>query len=190
MAARGSLNKVMLIGNLTRDPELRYTPQGNAVCSFSVATNRSWQPSEGGERREETEFHRVIAWNKLGELCSQLLTKGRKVYVEGRLQTRSWQTADGQNRQTTEIVITDMNLLDSRKNFESGGSGAGGVEEFVSDAGSSEAGDYSQLEDVAVEELDETPVETIDEGGAIPAEPATTKKSKKSEAEPDDDLPF
>lgn len=189
MAARGSLNKVMLIGNLTRDPELRYTPQGNAVCSFTVATNRSWQPSEGGERREETEFHRIVAWNKLGELCSQLLSKGRKVYVEGRLQTRSWQTADGQNRQTTEVVITDMNLLDSRKNFEA--SQSGGVEEFVSEETTGGMDDFSQLEDVTVEELDEVPVETVDEGGAAPEAEKTspTKKSKKTE-ESDDDLPF
>ncbi len=190
MAARGSLNKVMLIGNLTRDPELRYTPQGNAVCSFTVATNRSWQPSEGGERREETEFHRVVAWNKLGELCSQLLSKGRKVYVEGRLQTRSWQTADGQTRQTTEIVITDMNLLDSRKNYEQSGGGMGDVEEFVADESAVGMGDdYSQLEDVTAEDLDEVPVETIDEGGVAPAKPARASKSKKSE-ESDDDLPF
>ncbi len=114
MASR-SLNKVILIGNLTRDPELRYTPQGTAVCTFGLATNRSWVTSEGGDRKEETEFHRIVAWNKLGELCSQLLTKGRKVYVEGRLQTRTWQGQDGQQRTTTEIVIEDMIILDSRK---------------------------------------------------------------------------
>ncbi len=115
MASRASLNKVLLIGNLTRDPELRYTPQGNAVCSFGLATNRSWVPADGGERREETEFHRIVAWNKLAELCAQLLTKGRKVYVEGRLQTRQWQTPDGQQRQVTEVVIEDMRILDSKR---------------------------------------------------------------------------
>src|SRR4030042_483488 len=109
-----SLNKAMLIGNLTRDPELRYTPNGTAVCSFSLATNRSWLPSDSNERREETEFHRIVAWNKLAELCSQLLTKGRKVYVEGRLQTRKWTGQDGLERTTTEIVINDMIILDSR----------------------------------------------------------------------------
>lgn len=114
MASR-SLNKVQLIGNLTRDPELKYIQQGNAVCTFGLATNRSWTPSEGGERREETEYHRLVAWGKLAELCAQLLTKGRKVYVEGRLQTRQWETADGQQRSTTEIVIEDMILLDSKK---------------------------------------------------------------------------
>ena len=113
MAAR-SLNKAELIGNLTRDPELRYTPQGTAVCTFGLATNRSWV-TETGERKEESEFHRIVAWNKLGELCSQLLTKGRKVYVEGRLQTRTWTGQDGNQRSTTEIVIDDMIILDSRK---------------------------------------------------------------------------
>lgn len=110
-----SLNKVMLIGNLTRDPELRYLPQGTAVCSFGLATNRSWVPSDSTERKEEAEFHRIVAWNKLAELCSQLLTKGRKVYIEGRLQTRSWETPNGEKRQSTEIVAEDMIILDPRR---------------------------------------------------------------------------
>ena len=113
MAVR-SLNKVQLIGNLTRDPELRYTPNGTAVATFTVATNREWTV-ESGERREETEFTRVVAWNKLAELCSQLLSKGRKVFVEGRLQTRSWTGQDGNQRTTTEVVISDMIILDSRR---------------------------------------------------------------------------
>ena len=113
MASR-SLNKVQLIGNLTRDPELRYTPTGAAVCTIGLATNRMWT-TESGEKKEETEFHRVVAWNKLAELCSQLLTKGRKIFVEGRLRTNAWQTADGQQRSTTEVVIEDMIILDSRK---------------------------------------------------------------------------
>lgn len=113
-----SLNKVQLIGNLTRDPELRYTPNGTAVCSFGLATNRSWASGDEGERKEETEFHRIVAWNKLAELCSQLLTKGRKVYIEGRLQTRSWEGPEGEKRQATEIVAEDMMLLDSRRDGE------------------------------------------------------------------------
>src|SRR5260221_14698687 len=99
-----SLNKVQLIGNLTRDPELRYTPAGTAVCSFGLATNRSWT-TDTGEKKEDTEFHNIVAWNKLGELCSQLLKKGRKVYVEGRLSTKAWTGQDGQQRKTTEVVI-------------------------------------------------------------------------------------
>ena len=109
-----SLNRVQLIGNLTRDPELRYTPNGTAVCTFSIATNRSWT-TDTGEKKDEVEFHRILAWNKLAELCSQFLTKGRKVFVEGRLSTRSWNAQDGTQKQTTEIVISDMILLDSRR---------------------------------------------------------------------------
>lgn len=114
MSAR-SLNKVLLIGNLTRDPELRYTPSGTAVCTFGLATNRSWTPNEGGERQEETEYHRIVSWSKLAEICSQLLYKGRKVFVEGRMQTRSWQSPDGQERTATEVVIDNMIALGAPK---------------------------------------------------------------------------
>ena len=107
-----SLNRVQLIGNLTRDPELRYTPQGTAVCSFSIATNRSWT-TDSGEKKDEADFHKIVAWNKLAELCSQFLSKGRKVYVEGRLTTRNWTAQDGGQRNTTEVIISDMILLDS-----------------------------------------------------------------------------
>ena len=108
-----SLNKVMLIGNLTRDPEMRYTPQGTAVCTFGVATNRSWT-LESGEKKEDVEFHNIVAWNKLAEICAQLLKKGRKVFVEGRLQTRSWQGTDGAQKQRTEVVISDMVIVDKK----------------------------------------------------------------------------
>lgn len=108
-----SLNSVQLIGNLTRDPELRVTPSGTSVCSFGLATNRSWTESSG-EKKEETEFHKIVAWNKLADLCDQLLSKGKKVYVEGRLSTRNWQGQDGQQRSTTEVVIDDMIILDSK----------------------------------------------------------------------------
>ncbi len=114
MSAR-SLNRVQLIGNLTRDPELRYTPQGTAVCTFGLATNRTWVPSDGGERQEETEYHRIVAWAKLAEICSQLLYKGRKVYVEGRLQTRKWTGQDNFEREITEVVIDNMIALGNPK---------------------------------------------------------------------------
>ena len=130
-----SLNKAVLIGNLTRDPELRFTPQGNAVCTFGLATNRQWT-TESGEKKEDAEFHRIVSWNKLAEICSQLLSKGRKVYVEGRLQTRNWTTQDGQPRTTTEIVISDMIILDSRRGT------SGGLDISVSDVeGMKETGD-------------------------------------------------
>src|SRR5665811_1790296 len=109
-----SLNRAQLIGNLTRDPELRYTPSGAAVCSFSIATNRAWT-TDTGEKHDEAEFHKIVAWNKLAELCSQFLTKGRKVFLEGRISTRSYNAQDGTAKSITEIVISDMILLDSRK---------------------------------------------------------------------------
>ena len=109
-----SLNRAQLIGNLTRDPELRYTPNGTAVCSFGLATNRSWK-TDSGEKHDEAEFHNIVAWNKLAELCSQFLVKGRKVFVEGRLATRTWTAQDGTQRNRTEIVISDMILLDSSR---------------------------------------------------------------------------
>lgn len=109
-----SLNRVQLIGNLTRDPELRYTPSGTAVCSFGLATNRAWT-TETGEKHDEAEFHKIVAWNKLAELCSQFLVKGRKVFVEGRLSTRSFNAQDGSQKSVTEIVISDMILLDSKR---------------------------------------------------------------------------
>ncbi len=123
-----SLNKVTLIGNLTRDPDLRYTPAGTAVCTIGLATNRQWV-TESGEKKEDAEFHRLVAWNKLAEICSQLLKKGRKIYVEGRLQTRNWTAQDGGARTTTEIVISDMIILDSRRE------GGMGTDADIPDAG-------------------------------------------------------
>jgi len=124
-----SLNRVQLIGNLTRDPELRYTPNGNGVCTFSIATNRSWT-TDSGEKREEVDFHRIVAWNKLAELCSQFLVKGRKVYVEGRLSTRNWTGQDGTQKSTTEVVIDDMILLDSKPSGGASSQPARRSEEF------------------------------------------------------------
>jgi len=104
-------NQAIVMGNLTRDPELRTTPGGQSVASFSVATNRSWQ-DPSGEKKDSVEFHDIVAWGKLGELVSNYLSKGRKVLVVGRLQTRSWDAQDGSKRQKTEIVATDINFVD------------------------------------------------------------------------------
>lgn len=109
-----SLNKVILIGNLTRDPELKYTPTGTAVCTVGLATNRSWV-TETGEKKDEVEFHKLVAWRKLAEICGQYLKKGSKIYVEGRLSTRKWTGQDGQEKYTTEVVIDDMIMLDSKR---------------------------------------------------------------------------
>jgi single-strand DNA-binding protein len=107
-----SVNKVILLGNLTRDPELRYTENAKAVCTFGLATNRNWT-TDKGEKREETEFHRIVAWEKLAEVCDQYLKKGRKVYVEGRLQSRTYTGQDGIEKFSTEIVLEDMVMVDS-----------------------------------------------------------------------------
>ena len=124
-----SLNKVLLIGNLTRDPNLRYTPSGTAVCSFGMATNRTWTPNEGGEKQERVEYHNIVAWAKLADICGQLLHKGDKVYCEGRMQTHDWKGEDGQDRRTTEVVIDNMILLRSRQGGGSEGYEEGGEEE-------------------------------------------------------------
>jgi single-strand DNA-binding protein len=112
MARRG-VNKVILIGNVGADPELRYTPSGTAVTNYNMATNESWTDSSG-ERQERTEWHRIVVWGRLAEICNQYLRKGSKVYIEGRLQTRNWEGQDGQKRYTTEVVARDMQILDSR----------------------------------------------------------------------------
>ncbi len=171
MSSRASLNKVMLIGNLTRDPELRYTPSGAAVCTIGIATNRSYTASDG-TKKEETEFHKLVSWNKLAELCSQLLKKGRKIYVEGRLSTRSWETPDGQNRSTTEVVIDDMRILDSRKEA--------GMDDYVAPVPKEETAKA-------------VPIDTkTDKDSKVVGE--TKEPSKSAKAEPEevdlDDLPF
>ncbi len=167
-----SLNKVQLIGNLTRDPELRYTPQGTAVCTLGLATNRSWTTGQG-EKKEDVEFHRIVAWQKLAELCAEYLNKGSRIFVEGRLQTRKWKGQDEVERTTTEIVITDMIMLGGR-----GGSGSS-----------------ASFDDIPAD-LD------ADLNASMPSTPTSKKPSPKSkkqspkkkpannDADGDDDIPF
>ena len=114
------VNKVILIGNLGRDPEVRYTKSGQAVASFSLATSERWTGKDGN-KEEKTEWHRVVAWGKLGEICGEYLSKGKQVYIEGRLQTREWEDNDGNKRSTTEIVANNMTMLG-----QAGGGGGGG----------------------------------------------------------------
>lgn len=108
------LNKVILIGNLGRDPEVRYTPDGTAVANFSIATSESWNDRATGEKKERTEWHRIVAFRKLGEICGEYLSKGKQVYIEGKLQTREWQDKDGNKRFTTEVVASQMLMLGTR----------------------------------------------------------------------------
>jgi len=171
MATR-SLNKVFLIGNLTRDPEIRYTSSGAAVCSFGMATNRSWKDSEG-EVREEAEFHNLVAWNKMAEVCYQILAKGMKVYIEGELRTRSWDDEDGNTKYRTEIKINEMILLDSKNKTGAGG----GFDSSGKDEGSGD--------DVSVDDV-------MDDSGKKEKENSSKgkkeKKEKKAEDKKDEDL--
>ena len=131
------INKAILVGNLGRDPEMRYTQDGQAVANFTVATSERWTDRNTNERREQTEWHRVVCFRRLAEICGEYLHKGSKVYIEGRLQTRSWEGQDGQTRYTTEIVARDMKMLDSR----GGGGGGFGPDD---PGASANRGGYSQ----------------------------------------------
>ncbi|MDP6977870.1 MAG: single-stranded DNA-binding protein [Myxococcota bacterium] len=133
------VNKAILVGNLGRDPELRYTASGQAVANFSLATGESYT-DKSGERVERTEWHRIVVWGKTAELCSQYLSKGRSVYIEGRLQTREWEDKEGVKRQTTEIVANTVQFLGGRGEGGAGGGGGmppagGGTSDFGSDSG-------------------------------------------------------
>ena len=124
------INKAILIGRLGSDPEVRYTPSGVAVANFSVATSEEWKDKDSGEKKERTEWHRIVAWRRLGEICGEYLSKGKQVYIEGRIQTRSWDDRDGNKKYTTEIVASDVQFLGTRDMSDggkpSGGGGGGG----------------------------------------------------------------
>jgi single-strand DNA-binding protein len=122
-----SVNKVILIGNLGRDPEVRYAPSGSAICNVTLATSRQWKDKTSGERQEETEWHRVVFYDRLAEIAGEYLKKGRPVYVEGRLKTRKWTDKDGVEKYTTEIVADQMQLLGSREGMGDGGGESGGA---------------------------------------------------------------
>lgn len=132
--ARG-VNKVILIGNLGQNPECRFMPSGGAVTNFKLATSEQWKDKQTGQQQERVEWHRCVAFNKLGEICGEYLKKGSKVYVEGSLRTRKWQGQDGQDRFTTEVVLSEMQMLDGRAGGQVGDqqqspSKAGGYAEY------------------------------------------------------------
>lgn len=126
------VNKVILVGNLGKDPELRHTPSGTAVCELRLATNEKWKDKQGNPQ-ERTEWHQVVVWDKRAELCAQYLAKGRQAYVEGRLRTRSWEDKEGNKRYTTEVIAQDVQFLGGR---DGGGSGGGGSSQSYSGGGS------------------------------------------------------
>lgn len=130
-----SINKVILIGNLGRDPEVRYTPSGAAVCNLRLATTRNWKSRDTGERQEETEWHSVVLYDRQAEVAGEYLKKGRPVYIEGRLKTRKWQDKDGNDRYTTEIVADSMQLLGGREGTGTGGGGDDGYSREADEGG-------------------------------------------------------
>ena len=121
-----SVNKVIIVGNLGKDPEVRYMPSGGAICNVNVATTRQWKNKESGEKQEETDWHRIVFFDRLAEIAGEYLKKGRSVYVEGRLRTRKWTDKEGKEQYTTEVVATEMQMLGGREGM---GGGAGGGEE-------------------------------------------------------------
>lgn len=175
------MNKVILIGNLTKDPELRYTPQGTPVATFGVATNRQWTTEEG-EKKEETEFHNIVCWNRLAEICAEYLKKGRQVYVEGRLSTREWEGQDGQKRRTTEVIANEVIFLGSGAPTAEVDAAASG-EDFVDLPEDLEASlaESEEKEDTGSEKKDNQKTE-----GAQKEKASASSQQNDS----DDDIPF
>jgi len=175
-----SINKVIIIGNLGRDPEVRYAPSGSAMCNVSVATTRNWKDKNSGDKVEETEWHRVVFYDRLAEIAGEYLKKGSPVYVEGRLKTSKWQDKDGKDPYTSEIVADQMQLLGGRDGGGGGRSGGGGG--YGGNAGGGQGGgdDYGQ---------DAAPASRP---AARPA-PAAAKPAPKTSTgfdDMDDDIPF
>ncbi len=172
-----SINKVILIGNLGRDPEVRYTPNGAAVCNVSIATTRNWKDKNSGDKVEETEWHRVVFYDRLAEIAGEYLKKGRPVYVEGRLKTRKWQDKDGKDNYTTEIVAEQMQLLGGRESGGGGGGGYGGGQGGGDDFGHDAPAPQSRPA-------------ARPAAAQRPAAPAPAPKSSTGFDDMDDDIPF
>ncbi len=185
MAAR-SLNRVVLLGNLTRDPELKYIPNGTAVCTFGIATNRTWTTATG-ETKESAQFHRIVAWQKLAELCGKLLTKGRKVYVEGRLTYRTYVGKDGIQRSITEIVADDFIIYDDKYRREASDEDSSMPDREDSIASEPATTESTTLDDISIETDDETPAP---ESKKTKTEEKPEVKQDSDESVDPDDIPF
>lgn len=184
-----SVNKVIILGNLGRDPEMRYTPSGSAICNLRVATTRNWKNKDSGERVEETEWHSVVMYDRQAEIAGEYLRKGRPVYIEGRLKTRKWQDKDGNDRYTTEIVGETMQLLGGRDEAGGGGggrSGGGGNSEYGDDMGGG-GGGYAPAP--APRAAAPRPAAPPRAPAPRPA-PAPAPKSSTGFDDMDDDIPF
>ena len=172
-----SVNKVIIVGNLGKDPEVRYMPSGGAICNVTVATTRQWKNKESGEKQEETDWHRIVFFDRLAEIAGEYLKKGRSVYVEGRLRTRKWTDKEGKDQYTTEIVATDMQMLGSREG--SGGGGGGGHASSDEEGG---GGGYSERS------APQRPASASRPAATAAARPAP--KSTTGFDNMDDDIPF
>ncbi|ANH69875.1 single-stranded DNA-binding protein [Mitsuaria sp. 7] len=181
-----SVNKVIILGNLGRDPELRYTPSGSAVCNVSIATTRNWKSREGGERQEETEWHRVVFYDRLAEIAGEYLKKGRPVYVEGRLKTRKWQDKEGKDNYTTEIIAEQMQLLGGRDGEEGGGGGGGYSREQRGGGQGGGQGGGGSGRDSGDFDAPRAPAPRA----AAPRAPAPAPKAATGFDDMDDDIPF
>ena len=177
-----SVNKVILVGNLGRDPEVRYSPEGSAICNLSLATTSQWKDKASGERKEETEWHRVVMYNRLAEIAGEYLRKGRPVYIEGRLKTRKWQDKDtGADRYSTEIVADQMQMLGGREGGEGGGGGFGG-----GDTGGGYEGRAPQQQRSAPRAAPQRPAPSAPAGG----NGGNQGGGAANLADMDDDIPF
>ena len=159
--ARG-INKVILVGNLGRDPETRYMPSGGAVTNVSIATSKGWKDKDSGEQKERTEWHRIVFFNKLAEIAGEYLKRGSKVYIEGELRTRDWEK-DGQKHYTTEVVASEMQMLDSRGEMGGGGSSSGGQDSVQSGGGPSSGGSGSSGSSSPAEDFGPPPADDFDD---------------------------
>ena len=184
-----SVNKVILIGNLGRDPELRYNANGGAWCTVAIATSRNWKNKDTGERQEETEWHRVVFNDRLAEIAGEYLKKGRPVYVEGRLKTRKWTDKDGVEKYTTEIQADQMQLLGGREEGGGGGSSGGGASRGGgSNTSSDDHGNYGESE--AAREQAPRRAASPPPRAPAPAPRAPAPKSSTGFDDMDDDIPF
>lgn len=168
-----SVNKVILVGNLGRDPEVRYMPEGGAITNISIATTSTWK-DKAGEKQEATEWHRVVFFNKLAEIAGEYLKKGSQVYVEGRLRTRKWQDKDGQDKYTTEVTADAMQMLGGRQGMGEGGSASSPAS---GSQGGAPAGDYGNRAGGSA-------------SASSPSKPAAAKSAPAKFDDMDDDIPF
>lgn len=184
------VNKVIIIGRLGRDPELRYFQDGTPVANFSVATSEQWTDKQTGEKREKTEWHRIVAFRRLAEICGQYLAKGRQVYIEGRLQTREWEDRDGNKRYTTEIVASNMQMLGSRQDTAAPGAYQPDAYPEASASPGDMGGGYQPPPHAGFQTQPSPSPAPANTDGYPDSDSLPGESSKDTTAQDDDDIPF